>query len=57
LPLNSFFERTGSIRVEPGPAGLPVKVTPTSLPAKRQSTNSARAGVQPSRRASSNEHR
>ena len=46
----------GTIRVEPGPAGRPLKVTLTTFPAKRHSTNSARAGVQPSSRASSNEH-
>src|SRR5919201_3217141 len=45
------------MRVDPGPAGLPLNVTPRTFPAKRQSTNSARAGVQPSSRASSNEHR
>src|SRR5207247_11176074 len=45
-----------SIRVEPGPAGRPLKVTLRIFPAKRHSTNSARAGVQPSSRASSNEH-
>src|SRR2546428_9918403 len=56
LPRNSFFARGGSIRVDPGPAGLPVNVTCVTFPAKRHSTNSARAGVQPSNRASSNEH-
>src|SRR6266550_3337267 len=56
LPRNSFFARGGSIRIDPGPAGLPVNVTCATLPANRHSTNSARAGVQPSSFASSNEH-
>src|SRR5438105_5120163 len=56
LPRNSFFDRTGSMRVDPAPAGRPVNVTFTTLPANRHSTNSARAGVQPSSFASSNEH-
>src|SRR6266550_557061 len=56
LPRKSFFARGGSIRIDPGPAGLPVNVTCATFPAKRHSTNSARAGVHPSRLASSNEH-
>src|SRR5436305_9582353 len=53
FPRNSLRGRGGSMRVDPWPAGFPVKVTLTTLPAKRHSTNSARAGVHPSSFASS----